>query len=99
MININEIVKENRESIDKILDEAPGISKNANNISKEVSDAMVKFKPSIDNVAETSEVVTGTIKENNDINAKLTSIFHTLSMGKDAYDKFFSEKEEKSEEV
>lgn len=89
--NVNAIVKDNRESIDKILEEAPGISKNANTISGEVSEAMIKFRGTIDNVAETSETVTGTIKDNNDINAKLTSIFHTLSIGKETYDKFFSD--------
>ena len=87
---INKIVEENRENIDKILDEAPGISKNANTISEEVAHNIAQFRGTIDNIAETSESVTGVVKDNRTVVDGLTSIFHTASIAKNSYDKFFN---------
>lgn len=91
--NIRKIIEENRENFDKILDEAPGISKNANNISKEVSDTMVKFRGSIDNVAESSENITQTLKENDTINKQLASLFQSIGMIKKLIDKYITPSE------
>lgn len=94
MKDLNALVKENRTEIDAILKEAPGIAKNANTISEEVAYDVAKFRPTVDNIAQTSEEVTGVIKDNKSVVGGLTSIFHTASMGKDAYDKFFKKSED-----
>ena len=97
MKDVNALVKENRTEIDAILKEAPAIAKNANTISEEVAHDVSRFRTTIDNIADTSEEVTGVIKDNKSVVGGLTSIFHTASMGKDAYDKFF--KKTDTEEV
>lgn len=91
---INKIVEDNRANIDKILDEAPGISKNVNVISEEVAHGMGQFRGTVDNIAETSESVTGVIKENSTVVDGLTSIFHTAAIAKKSYDKLFNKKDE-----
>lgn len=93
--DIRKIIKNNQENVDLILNEAPGISKNANDISKEVSDTLVKFRGSIDNVAESTENITETLKENDTINKKLASIFETLNIFKSLYEKYFGKEEVK----
>ncbi len=93
--DIRKIIKNNQENIDLILNEAPGISKNANAISKEVSDTLIKFRSSIYNVAESTENITQTLKENDTINKQLASIFQTLSIFKTLYEKHFGTEEVK----
>lgn len=91
--DINKLVAENRQQIDSILKEAPGIAQNANEISEEVAHDIKQFRGTIDNIAETSESVTGVVKDNNNVVDGLTSIFHTASIAKGAYDKFFTKEE------
>jgi uncharacterized protein YoxC len=86
---VNKIIKDNQESVDKILVEAPELTQNAKNISKEISDTLIKFRGTVDNVATSTEDVTKTIKENQTLNKQLTSIFHTISMVKNLFDKYF----------
>ena len=93
MKNINAIVEENRKEIDLILKEAPGISKNVNDISEELAHDIAQFRGTVDNIAETTESVTGVVKENQSVVDGLTSVFHTASIAKGAYDKFFNKQE------
>ncbi len=83
------IVDDNRKNIDQVLDEAPGISQNINQISGEVSHIMSSFHGTIDNVAETSEAVTGSFKDNNELVSQISSIFKILTAIKDGFDKLF----------
>ncbi|MBN2794855.1 MAG: DUF948 domain-containing protein [Clostridia bacterium] len=92
--NINKVVEENRIQIDQILKEAPGIATHVNTISEEVAHDLQQFRGTIDNISETSEEVTGVIKENKSVVGGLTSIFHTASIAKGAYNKFFTKDEE-----
>lgn len=94
MKNINAIVEENRKEIDLILKEAPGISKNVNDISEELAHDIAQFRGTVDNIAETTESVTGVVKENQSVVDGLTSVFHTASIAKGAYDKFFNKEEQ-----
>lgn len=96
--DINNLVKENRTQIDAILKEAPEIAKNANTISEEVAHDISRFRTTVDNIADTSEEVTGVIKDNKSVVSGLTSIFHTASIVKGAYDKFFNKDSEEEEE-
>lgn len=92
--DINALVKDNRTQLDAVLKEAPEIAKNANTISEEVAHDVARFRPTIDNIADTSEEVTGVIKDNQSVVGGLTSIFHTASIGKDAYEKFFKKNDD-----
>lgn len=94
MKNINAIVEENRKEIDLILQEAPGIAKNVNDISEEVAHDIAQFRGTVDNIAETTESVTGVVKDNQSIVDGLTSVFHTASLAKGAYDKFFNKSDQ-----
>ena len=82
------IVDENRENINQELDEAPAITKNVNQISGEVSHFMEAFHGTIDNVADTSEAVTGSFKDNNELVSQITGIFKVLTTIKDGLDRF-----------
>ncbi len=88
------IVDDNRQNIDKVLDEAPGISQNINQISGEVSHIMTSFHGTIDNVAETSESVTGSFKDNNELVAQISSIFKILTTIKEGFDRLFHKNKE-----
>lgn len=83
------IVEENKETVSKILDEAPGIASSVNRISDEVAHGMEAFRPTVDHSAQVSNHVTKEFKDNNDIVGKMSSLFHTLSMGKNLYDHYF----------
>jgi len=89
--DVNKIIEKNQNNVDKILNEAPGITQNVNSISKELADTLPKFRGTVNNIAETTESVTETINENDTINKQLTSIFSTISMIKKLADKFLND--------
>lgn len=91
------IVDDNRENINKVLDEAPGITQNVNQISDEAAHFMSAFRGTVDNVADTSEAVTGSFKENNDLVAQISSGFKILATIKEGFDKLLGKV--KNEEV
>ncbi|MEA1974559.1 MAG: hypothetical protein U9N10_03240 [Bacillota bacterium] len=95
---VNEIIKDNQKSVDKILVEAPELTQNIKNISKEVSDTLIKFRGTVDNVAASTEDVTKTIKENQTLNKQLTSIFHTISMIRNLFTTYFRDIDTKDNE-
>lgn len=82
------IVDENRENINQVLDEAPGITQNVNQISGEAAHFMTAFRGSVDNVADTSEAVTGSFKENNQLVAQISTVFKVLTAVKEGIDRF-----------
>lgn len=87
---VKALIEENREEIDATLDNVPDLTKNAKDISTEVAYTLGRFRGTIDNVADTSEEVTKEINDNKDIVGTISSFFHTASVGKKAYDKFFN---------
>lgn len=87
--DIMKIVDDHRANIDKVLEEAPGITKNVNQISDEVNTTLKAFHGTIQNVAETTENVTSTIKDNKDIVANVSSVFNTARIVKGSYDRIF----------
>lgn len=95
---VNEIIKDNQKSVDEILVEAPELTQNIKNISKEVSDTLIKFRGTVDNVAASTEDVTKTIKENQTLNKQLTSIFHTISMIRNLFTTYFRDIDTKDNE-
>lgn len=81
------IVDDNRVNINKVLDEAPGITQNVNEISEEVSHAMQAFRGTVDNIATTTGAATGKIVENNDVVSQITLFFKVVATIKDGLDK------------
>lgn len=92
------IVDENRQNINQVLDEAPGITKNVNQISEEAAHFMSAFHGTVDNVAQTSESVTGTFKDNSDVVGKISMVFKVLNVVKDGIDRLRGKEEEMEEE-
>ena len=81
---IQKLVEENRESIDKTLAELPGVTENVKRITEEVAHGAEAFHGTVDNVAETADTVTA--KVNNTVTEGLASVMHTASLGKKAFD-------------
>ncbi|MGM0378794.1 MAG: DUF948 domain-containing protein [Bacillota bacterium] len=77
--DFRKIIDENNDNVDKVLKQAPELTKNITKISKEVGDAFDKFNPTINNVAETSKEVTDTINKNNTITKEITAFFQILN--------------------
>ncbi len=98
MKHINSIVEDNRNEIDSILKEAPAIAQNVNTISEEAAHDIARFRGTVDNIADTTESVTGVVKENQSVVDGLTSVFHTASLAKGAYDKFFTNENNDTED-
>lgn len=92
------VIEDNEVTVSKVLDEAPGIANSVNRITDEVAHGMEAFRPTVEHSAEVSNNVTEEFKNNNDIVAKMSSVFHTVSMGKNLYDHYFGVDEEYVEE-
>jgi len=92
------VIEDNEVTVSKVLDEAPGIANSVNRITDEVAHGMEAFRPTVEHSAEVSNNVTEEFKNNNDIVAKMSSVFHTVSMGKNLYDHYFGVDEEYTEE-
>lgn len=90
--SVHLIVDENRANIDATLDVVPDLSKHIEVITGEAAHDVQSFRATIDNIASTTESVTGTIKENQGFVSGLSSFLHTMSIGKALYDKYFGGK-------
>lgn len=96
---INNVVEDNRVKIDATLDVVPDLTKNIEIITGEFAHDVSAFRGTVDNVAETTESVTETLKDNQSFMDGIASFMHTVAIGKAIYDKFFGEKLEKVKEV
>lgn len=97
--NVNATVEDNRSKIDATLEVVPDLTKNIEVITGEFAHDVSAFRGTVDNVAETTEAVTETIKENQSFMEGIASFMHTVAIGKALYDKFFGEKMETVKEV
>ncbi len=95
------MMKENSEKINKILENAEKITSNVGTVSGEVAYASTSFRPTVDNIADTTEDVTRTLKENNPVNGAILTAYKTVnnankfvSSVKDFTDKKSKKKEE-----
>jgi len=86
----NEVVASNRENIDATLNIVPDLTKHVEAITGEVAHDVQAFRSTIDNIAGTTESITGTIKENQGFMSGLSSFMHTVAIGKAFYDKYFA---------
>lgn len=85
-------VSENRAHIDKTIEFVPKISDHVEKISGELAHDIAAFRPTVDNIAETSQNVTAKLDENAGLVSGIGSIVHTISIGKALYDKYFGKK-------
>ncbi len=84
---VNQLIERNREQVDATLHEVPLITKNVQEITTEVSHASQVFRPTVENLAETSDAVTQAIRDNQSITEILISFFHILNTVKRLLDK------------
>lgn len=73
------IVKENRENINKIMEEIPGITKSINAISSDIEHTTNAFMPSVDSAAEISNSFMENIKNNNPLNEFIASCYSVVA--------------------
>ncbi len=79
MTDIRAIVKDNKANITEILNAVPEITRNVGGISGEANHMLSALRPTVDNVAETTESVTKTLKENNPVNEAITGAYKTVN--------------------
>ncbi len=96
---VNKLVAENRDNIDLILDEVPGISKSVNEITEEIAHGTKAFRGTVDNIAATTESASEAINENNKIVDSISSFLHGASVVKSAVDKFSGNDKSKKESI
>lgn len=87
---VHRLVERNREQVDATLQEIPAITRNVQEITTEVSHGMQVFRPTVENVAETSDSVTRAVKDNQSITETLVSFFNVLNTIKRLLDKLNS---------
>lgn len=87
---VHQLIERNREQVDATLQEIPGITRNVQDITTEVSHSMQVFRPTVENVAETSDSVTRAVKDNQSITETLVSFFNVLNTIKKLLDKLNS---------
>lgn len=92
MKSVNQVVDGNREHIDATLGIVPDLTKHVEAITGEVAHDIQSFRTTVDNIAGTTESVTGKIKENQGFVDGLGSFMHTFAIGKAFYDKYFASK-------
>lgn len=90
--SVNGVITDNRQSIDDTLTIVPDLAKHVETITGEVAHDVKAFRPTVDNIAETSHSITDTLKENQGFVDGLSSFMHTVSIGKVLYDRYFSGK-------
>lgn len=89
---IQTIVSDNKPHIDATMGIIPGLTQSIANISSEAAHDLEAFRPTVDNIAETSANVTGKLNENSGLVSGIGSFIHTISIGKALYDKYFGNK-------
>lgn len=99
MKDIQSIVKDNKRQIDATMDIIPQLTQNVETISQEVAHDIQAFRSTVDNIADTTEAVTETIKSNKGVMEGLSSIMHSAAITKALYDKFFGEKVKAAKDV
>lgn len=99
MKDVRGILADNRKNINLILDEVPLITKNVAEVTTEVSHATQVFRPTVDNIAGSSEHITHTFKENNVINETLVSAYKTVNNVHKLVDSFNKKKQPQHQEA
>lgn len=87
---VHQLIERNRDQVDATLLQIPGISRNVQEITTEVSHGMQVFRPTVENVAQTSDSVTRAVNDNQSITETLVSFFNVLNTIKRLLDKLNS---------
>lgn len=86
---LQKTVSDNRTHIDKTIEVVPRLTGSVEKIADEVAHDIAAFRPTVDNISETSSNVTGKLNENSGLVSGIGSFVHTISIGKALYDKYF----------
>ncbi len=93
----HKIIQMNQEHISKIIQNASDISTDASSISSNVSHATGAFRPSVDNIAEATEDITRTFKDNNSVNEAILKAYKVVNKAGKMASKYKDKKEAKAE--
>ncbi len=96
---VMKLIDEKRNEVDQVIDELPIITKNVTTISTEIAHGMEAFHDTVDNVAHTSENVSGAIADKSDGIGKISSLMHTVSIIQDLYNEYFVKKDDEETQV
>lgn len=93
----HKIILMNQENITKILQNAGSISGSTDAIVKDVSHMTGAFIPSVDNIAEATETITDTFKNNNSVNEAIVKAYKVVSGANKMAKKYTSKKSNEAE--
>lgn len=93
----HKIILMNQENITKILQNAGSISGSTDAIVKDVSHMTGAFKPSVDNIAEATETITDTFKNNNSVNEAIVKAYKVVSGANKMAKKYTNRKSNEAE--
>lgn len=79
---VNNLIEDNRDSIDQVLEEAPELTKNVKDISAEVAHDTQAFRGTIDNVAEMTEFFTEQVRDKKSLVAGIASTVQAVKAKK-----------------
>jgi len=96
---VNGIVDDNRQNIDNIIDVVPGLTKNVEDITGEISYDVSQFRGTVENISTSTESVTETMKDNQSFMDGISSVMHTVAIGKSIYDRYFGEKVDEVKDI
>lgn len=94
MKDIQQTVSDNRIHLDRTIEIVPKISDHIEKLSAEIAHDVAAFRPTVDQIADTSKNVTSKLDENSGLVSGVGSIVHTISIGKALYDKYFGKRVE-----
>lgn len=83
MKTIRKTLEENHTNINNVLDEAPSIAKNMNNISTNLSDDVKALQGTIDTIIGTTEVAVGSLGSNHELVKGIIGIIQALALVKE----------------
>lgn len=83
MKTIRKTLEENQHNINNVLNEAPSIAKNMNNISTNLSDDVKALQGTIDTIIGTTEVAAGSLGSNHELVKGVIGIIQALAIVKE----------------
>lgn len=89
---VKKLLEDNKNSIDKVLDQAPAIAAHIESISGDIAHDVKAIQGTIDQLAGASEVAAGTLADNTDVLTKIASFLQVIFLIRDFFSGLYRKK-------